>query len=223
MNKMLKRVGSSFVALGIVASIWGLSVDTKAATTSIVIHAYNNGWESMNIYNWGDDGEILGAFPGTVMAAEEAEHWYTATINAEHHLNLVFSVDTNGDGQAEAQSSDIKDIPIDQQQEYWVVISALEGSNDLGVAAGEAQLYKTETEAKTAIEELTNKTAEVAPVPTETVTPTTTPTETVMPTPSESPASARTSTSYNVPLVLGIIAAIVIVGLLGYMVIKKKK
>ncbi len=222
MNQMLKRVGSFLMALGIVISILGLSAETKAAT-SVVVHAYNSGWESMNIYNWGDDGEILGAFPGTTMTAEETEHWYTATINAEHHLNLVFSVDINGDGQAEAQSSDIKDIPIDQQQEYWVVISALEGSNDLGVAAGEAQLYKTEAEAKTAIEALANQVAEVTPAPSEAVAPTTEPTLKATPVPTESPASTQTATRSNVPLVIGIIGAIVIVGLLGYIVIKKKK
>ncbi|ADZ83653.1 starch-binding protein [Cellulosilyticum lentocellum] len=222
MNQMLKRVGSFLMALGIVTSIWGLSAETKAAT-SVVIHAYNSGWESMNIYNWGDDGEILGAFPGTTMTAEETEHWYTATINAEHHLNLVFSVDINGDGQAEAQSSDIKDIPIDQQQEYWVVISALAGSNDLGVAAGEAQLYKTEAEAQTAIEALANQVAEVTPAPSETEAPTTEPPLEATPVPTESPAPTQTVTRSNVPLVIGIIGAIVIVGLLGYIVIKKKK
>lgn len=200
----------------------GLSAETKAAT-SVVIHAYNSGWESMNIYNWGDDGEILGAFPGTTMTAEETEHWYTATINAEHHLNLVFSVDINGDGQAEAQSSDIKDIPIDQQQEYWVVISALAGSNDLGVAAGEAQLYKTEAEVQTAIEALANQVAEVTPAPSETEAPTTEPPLEATPVPTESPAPTQTVTRSNVPLVIGIIGAIVIVGLLGYIVIKKKK
>lgn len=222
MNQMLKRVGSFLMALGIVTSIWGLSAETKAAT-SVVIHAYNSGWESMNIYNWGDDGEILGAFPGTTMTAEETEHWYTATINAEHHLNLVFSVDINGDGQAEAQSSDIKDIPIDQQQEYWVVISALAGSNDLGVAAGEAQLYKTEAEVQTAIEALANQVAEVTPAPSETEAPTTEPPLEATPVPTESPAPTQTVTRSNVPLVIGIIGAIVIVGLLGYIVIKKKK
>ncbi len=133
-SKMKKLVSIiSAVALMLV-SVLTVNVTEAMAAEKVDIHIKNGvGWESINIYNWGDDGEIAGAWPGTAMT-DEGNGWFTISLEASGKMNLVFCVDADGDGTAEAQSGDLNDV-VATDGEVWISFeSGEEGENALGAA-----------------------------------------------------------------------------------------
>lgn len=108
----------------------------SAATQPVTIHVKDgDGWGKMNVYNWGDAGETAGVWPGTEMAADTVDGWYTYTIETEVDLNLVFSA--NGS----PQSSNVDPVKPDAG-EVWVVIGGEGETNELsGGATSAATLY----------------------------------------------------------------------------------
>lgn len=107
----------------------------KAETNKVIVHAKDgNEWGSLNVYNWGDNGETAGVWPGTAMTPE-ADGWYTYTFETEVPLNLVFSAEGGS-----PQSSNIEGVAVDAG-EIWVVIGGESGANDLGASTNEAVLY----------------------------------------------------------------------------------
>lgn len=139
MKKFYKIITTMVLALAMVMQF--RMVPAQAANT-VTVHVKNNlGWASVNIYTWGDDGELAKAWPGTTMK-DEGNGWLTYTFeNATKDLNLVFNVDANGDGKVEAQTADVKGVSS-AKSEYWVTLDKGEGAaNDLGAStAGKASI-----------------------------------------------------------------------------------
>ncbi|GAA4655058.1 hypothetical protein GCM10023142_21960 [Anaerocolumna aminovalerica] len=135
---MLKRFKKAatilLAAMVLMVGLRGTTV--KAAGDTVVIHVKNNaGWDSMNVYNWGDAGETAGVWPGTAMK-EEGDGWYTHTLPAEADLNLVFST-ANGTPQSNNVDGVSKSIG-----ECWIVVGGEGEENDLGVKGAQAVLYE---------------------------------------------------------------------------------
>ena len=63
----MKKIVSIISAVAMMfAAVLTVNVQEAKAAEKVDIHIKNGvGWESINIYNWGDDGEIAGAWPGT--------------------------------------------------------------------------------------------------------------------------------------------------------------
>jgi LPXTG-motif cell wall-anchored protein len=133
MKRFLKKAAVIFLTAVLMAGVY--APVASAATSKVIIHVQDGqAWGSMNVYNYGDDGEIAGVWPGTEMTAE-ADGWYTYTLEATSALNLVFSAKGGA-----PQSSDVKEIPVDSG-EIWVVIGGAGEANDMGAATNEAVLY----------------------------------------------------------------------------------
>jgi len=135
MLKSFKKAATILLAATVLMA--GLSgTVVKAAGDTVVIHVKNNaGWDSMNVYNWGDAGETAGVWPGTAMK-EEGDGWYTHTLPAEADLNLVFST-ANGTPQSNNVDGVSKAIG-----ECWIVVGGEGEENDLGVKGAQAVLYE---------------------------------------------------------------------------------
>lgn len=135
MFKSLKRAATILLA-AMVLTVGLSGTVVKAAGDTIVIHVKNNaGWNSVNVYNWGDAGETAGVWPGTAMK-EEGDGWYTHTLPAEADLNLVFSA-ANGTPQSNNVDGVSKSIG-----ECWIVVGGEGEENDLGVKGAQAVLYE---------------------------------------------------------------------------------
>ena len=137
----MKNLSKKVLAICMTAMICFLCVPSNVkAASKVTIHVKDSyDWGAMNIYNWGDAGEIFGAWMGEAMESE-GDNWYVKTIETDYILNLVFNVDKDNDGQSDAQSSNVDGIDP-AGGEYWIV---LEGGTEDGVyAAGtyNATLY----------------------------------------------------------------------------------
>jgi len=116
---MKKLVSILSVVALLLVSVFTVNVNEAMAAEKVDIHIRNGvGWESINIYNWGDDGEIAGAWPGTAMT-DEGNGWFTISFEVTGKMNLVFCVDADGDGTAEAQSGDLNDV-VATDGEVWI-------------------------------------------------------------------------------------------------------
>lgn len=133
-SKMKKLVSIISAVTLMLVSVLTVNVTEAMAAEKVDIHIKNGvGWESINIYNWGDDGEIAGAWPGTAMT-DEGNGWFTISLEASGKMNLVFCVDADGDGTAEAQSGDLNDV-VATDGEVWISFeSGEEAENALGAA-----------------------------------------------------------------------------------------
>lgn len=131
MKKAAKIFSALVLALTMVLSV---QAENAKAAGNVVVHVQNGiGWENVNIYIWGNDGELAGAWPGTAMT-EEGDGWYTATFEATDLLNFVFCVDADGDGTAEAQTGDLNDVDP-SSGEIWIKLDGgEEAENALGAA-----------------------------------------------------------------------------------------
>lgn len=105
------------------------------AASKVVVHAKDGAsWGTVNIFNWGDAGEILGAWPGTEMKAE-SDGWYTYTVDTDHDLNLVFSAKGGS-----PQTNDL-DVISKDAGEVWVVIGGNAGENAKGISSTKVELF----------------------------------------------------------------------------------
>lgn len=133
MKKLMKKAVSVLMAALLLTGV--SSQVANAETNQVIIHAQDGqAWGSMNVYNWGDNGETAGVWPGTAMTPE-ADGWYTYTIETEVPLNLVFSAEGGS-----PQSSNIDAVAADAG-EIWVVIGGEGEANDMGASTNEAVLY----------------------------------------------------------------------------------
>lgn len=129
MKKALSVVMVALLCVGVYAPV------AKAEASSVIVHAKDGqGWGSLNVYNWGDNGETAGVWPGTAMTAE-ADGWFTYTFETEVPLNLVFSAEGGS-----PQSSNVEGVAVDAG-EIWVVIGGEGEANDMGASTNEAVLY----------------------------------------------------------------------------------
>lgn len=145
LKKQIKKVSLVVTVFCIMAGfvLSNITPLVVKAASEVTIHVKDNSeWGSVNIYNWGDAGEIVGAWPGTPMEADnQAEGWYTYTFSTDYALKLVFCVDSNGDGTAEAQTGNVEDLSADGK-EYWIIIGGTEElPNDYGVKGDGTTLY----------------------------------------------------------------------------------
>lgn len=134
MKKFFKKAA---VVLLAAVFLTGMYSSAFAATKSkVVVHVQDGAsWGSMNVYNWGDDGETAGAWPGTAMKSE-GNSWYTYTFETKCDLNLVFTAKAG-----KPQSSNLDKITPDAG-EVWVVIGGKSaGANDMGADTVQATLY----------------------------------------------------------------------------------
>lgn len=131
---MKKIVSILSAAALLMAAVFSVNVKEVKAEENTVIHVKNEiGWKSVNIYNWGDDGEVAGAWPGTAMT-DEGNGWYTISFEVKGKMNLVFCVDEDGDGTAESQTGDLKDVDA-SSGEVWIALQGGETEeNALGAA-----------------------------------------------------------------------------------------
>lgn len=126
MKKALTVLMAALLCIGVYAPV------ASAAAQPVIIHVQDGeGWGKMNIYNWGDAGETAGVWPGTEMAADTVDGWYTYTIETEVDLNLVLSAGGT------PQSDNIDPIKPDAG-EVWIVIGGEGETNELsgGATAG---------------------------------------------------------------------------------------
>jgi hypothetical protein len=134
MKKLFRKIA---LLLAVTVVFAGANISEAYAASTLVVHAKDGAdWGTVNIFNWGDAGEITGAWPGTEMTAE-GDGWYTYTVETDYNLNLVFSAEGGS-----PQTSDVNDVPSDAG-EVWVVIGGEGGENAKGIAALEAVLYTT--------------------------------------------------------------------------------
>ncbi|MDF2841882.1 MAG: hypothetical protein K0R00_308 [Herbinix sp.] len=134
MKKVMAVLAVALICVGFYAPV------VSAETSTVVIHAKDGqAWGSLNVYNWGDNGETAGVWPGAAMTAE-ADGWYTYTFETEVPLNLVFSAQGGS-----PQSSNIEGLAVDAK-EVWVVIGGEGEANDMGASTNEAVLYLTAEE-----------------------------------------------------------------------------
>jgi len=136
MKKMLKRVTAVLlVAMFFVAGV--PAIQAKAAGNEVVINVKDEaGWGSMLIYNWGDNGETAGVWPGTEMTSL-GNDWYTFTITTECDLHIVLC----SAGGAE-KTSDIDAISKDAGEIWAVVKTAAAAKDTMGGSSGaEATIY----------------------------------------------------------------------------------
>lgn len=133
MKKLMKKALTVLMVALLCVGFY--SPAAKAESNKVIVHAKDgNEWGSLNVYNWGDNGETAGVWPGTAMTSE-ADGWYTYTFETEVPLNLVFSAQGGS-----PQSSNIEGVAVDAG-EIWVVIGGESGANDLGASTNEAVLY----------------------------------------------------------------------------------
>lgn len=134
MKKFWKKIA---VLLAVTVVLASVDTSEAYAASELVIHAKDGAnWGTVNIYNWGDAGEIAGAWPGTEMT-EEGDGWYTYTLETDYNLNLVFSAEGGA-----PQTIDVNDVNKDGG-EVWVVIGGDSTENPKGISAVEAVLYTT--------------------------------------------------------------------------------
>lgn len=137
MRRLCKKIA---VLLAVTVILANVNTSEANAASSLVIHAKDGAsWGTVNIYNWGDSGEIAGAWPGTEMT-DEGDGWYTYTLETDNNLNLVFSAEGGS-----PQSIDVNDVNKDGG-EIWIVIGGENSENPKGVSAVDAVLYTTPEE-----------------------------------------------------------------------------
>lgn len=137
MKNLWKKVMVFLLAAVVITA--GTGLKAFAAGNQVTIHVKDGAkWGSMNVYNWGDDGETAGVWPGTAME-EEGDGWYTYTFDTKVNLNLVFSAKPGT-----PQSGNINDLSKDGK-EYWIVVGGEAADNDMGVS-GVAAVLHTEPE-----------------------------------------------------------------------------
>ena len=90
----------------------GLGFAPAKAAGEIVVHVEKPAdWaDSLNLYTYGDAGELLGGWPGAAMTTD-ADGFYTGTVAADKA-----SIVLNDGGDPALQSVDIKDLAAG---EYW--------------------------------------------------------------------------------------------------------
>lgn len=138
MKKLLQKVAVVLLSAVFLTSLY--TPVYAAETSKVVVHVKDGAsWGSMNVYNWGDDGETAGVWPGTAMA-EEGDGWYTYTFETKCDLNLVFSAQPG-----KPQSSNVDPIAPDAG-EVWVVIGGESDVNELGADTVGVTLYTTPEE-----------------------------------------------------------------------------
>ncbi len=163
----MKKIISVLEAVLLMAAlVLSINVKEVKAAGNVVIHVQNNiGWDSVNIYTWGDDGELADAWPGTAMDKED-NGWYTKTFEASSKMNLVFCVDADKDGTAEAQTGDLKDVDPAAGEIFITLDGGGDAENDLGAAVsgtvtlleGKPDTYTTADEPK--VDESTKESSE---------------------------------------------------------------
>lgn len=133
MKRFMRKAAAVLFAAVLLTGVYAPMA--SAETTKVIVHAQDGqAWGSMNVYNWGDNGETAGAWPGAEMTAE-ADGWYTYTFETECPLNLVFSAKGGS-----PQSSNIEGLAADAG-EVWVVIGGEGEANDMGASTNTATLY----------------------------------------------------------------------------------
>lgn len=134
MRKLCKKIVVLLVVAVVLARV---NTSVAYAASTLVVHVKDGAdWGTVNIYNWGDAGEITGAWPGTEMT-DEGDGWYTYTLETDYNLNLVFSAEGGS-----PQTGDVNDVNKDGG-EVWVVIGGESTENAKGIAALDAVLYTT--------------------------------------------------------------------------------
>lgn len=137
MKNLFKKVATVLMVAVVLAGVY--APVAKAETTKVIVHTKDGeSWGSMNVYNWGDNGETAGVWPGTAMTVE-SDGWYTYTFETEVDLNLVFTAQPGT-----PQSSNVDGVSKDAG-EIWVVVGGEAGANDLGATTSQAVLF-TEAE-----------------------------------------------------------------------------
>lgn len=133
MKKFMKKAMAVLMAVLFVSGVY--APVANAATNNVILHVQDGqAWGSLNVYNWGDNGETAGVWPGAVMT-EEADGWFTYTFETEVPLNLVFSAEGGA-----PQSGNVDGVAADAG-EIWIVIGGSGDANDLGAATNAAVLY----------------------------------------------------------------------------------
>lgn len=97
--------------------------NVKAANT-VTIHVKDEAkLRQIFAYAWDDNGEPLGEWPGSECEKED-DDWYKVTLeNVCDTFNIIFSRDTNSDGEEEFKTDDIVDVSA-SEGEYWVVLAS---------------------------------------------------------------------------------------------------
>jgi|GEM_PF-1903423 len=94
---------TSFVYIDIEGEIFDskstLEDKYKTPTETTTLYFYNSqAWTTVNVYVYGDQGELLGAWPGSSAIKEEASDWWLIDVGVDtaiENINIIF----NGDGQ----------------------------------------------------------------------------------------------------------------------------
>ena len=105
---------------GVEVKTYKLYADVRAA-----------GWNSCNLYSWGDLGEFAGGWPGSAMTAEG--DYYVWAFDASANGKTINVVLNNGEG---SQSVDIKDIVIND--DIFITLTNDEGGKWNYTLNGEA-------------------------------------------------------------------------------------
>ena len=105
---------------GVEVKTYKLYADVRAA-----------GWNSCNLYSWGDLGEFAGGWPGSAMTAEG--DYYVWALDASANGKTINVVLNNGEG---SQSVDIKDIVIND--DIFITLTNDEGGKWNYTLNGEA-------------------------------------------------------------------------------------
>jgi LPXTG-motif cell wall-anchored protein len=153
MKRLLKMAVAAVVMAAVIVA-GAHAPEVSAATTKVVVHVQDGqNWGSMNVYDWGDKGELAGAWPGSAMESE-GDGWYVYTFETEVDLNLVFCA-----AAGTPQSSNIEGLSKDAG-EVWVTIGGAGEANDMGAATNEAKLFTEPEEGWPSVAAATEEVAE---------------------------------------------------------------
>lgn len=87
---------------------------TEGVTTRV--YFYNSGsWAVVSAYIWGDSGEVLGTWPGTVTTADTDADWYYVDIPLDtsvYPVNLIFNDNGNGSQAGDTTINDLVNIYV---------------------------------------------------------------------------------------------------------------
>jgi hypothetical protein len=111
----------------------------------VMVWFYNSaGWGNVSAYVWGEQGEVLGGWPGVPAEQNGESLWWSILINADTPFNLIFNnggssqaggvyIEDNmavyatvkADGlfgsreEAEASISDLPNVPVNEKNTVW--------------------------------------------------------------------------------------------------------
>jgi hypothetical protein len=107
---MKKQIIFALTVLLILSALPAASAFSPApdytGVAGITVWFYNSaGWGNVSAYVWGEQGEALGAWPGTEAAQDGASRWWSVTVDAPPPFNLIF----NNGGSSQAGGVYIED------------------------------------------------------------------------------------------------------------------